>query len=446
MTIELGGTHGRTRTISDAELKAAKSAKSEKDVAAGFWSKIADWYCGTNKAEAMKQLFDFYHNQDKAEPFMALRDLASPAYQDRFSAEKTIDNHVEFRINVDNGKNDILVQSEGSTKDIHAVSWLKIENCFSKDDKPQAMKLFFDICANPDKSLLFLELKNLAALEYRENFTMQADWRNSVALSIHSNHPANTVTLHSTDSIADKILCDMLSADVPDFQKISCFEKLQHLNHPDFQNNLTQFDTVGKKGRTDKNWWLALSHGLDFKLTLTDIACDRQYLHNKLNEQETFKYQMKEDINHFSYYIDGEKLPDTSNKLANFYQELTNLGCTSEKQINAIEKLCCKDIFYTIYASVGEGTREATTTAIYDALTDFTIIRNDDDNQTFSVTVRQAQDITAGDGDISNSIQMVKDLDSCYKSKYAEMKATIDNQGKITVNDVKYYLSQEYKS
>lgn len=81
-------------SIDSAAIKEIKSASDKEkigSVASRIWDKIADWFCGTDRTEAKKCLFDLYSEKtsilEKVQSFNRLRDLAGSGYQDRFSTE-----------------------------------------------------------------------------------------------------------------------------------------------------------------------------------------------------------------------------------------------------------------------------------------------------------------------------------------------------------------------
>jgi hypothetical protein len=99
-TIELNGSWFN-RSISTSEIQDIQSAKSVDDVSS-TWDKIADWFCGTNKEEAKKLLFDVYNQSgtdERISSFSHLRDLASPAYKRNFDIEIT---HEGIKLSIDN--------------------------------------------------------------------------------------------------------------------------------------------------------------------------------------------------------------------------------------------------------------------------------------------------------------------------------------------------------
>lgn len=93
MPLEILGTRFNL-TISDRDIGVIKNANDREHIDNAcnkIWTKIVDWFCGTNRAEAKKLLFDLLSkktdNQRKLDSFNILRQLASPAYQDKFIFE-----------------------------------------------------------------------------------------------------------------------------------------------------------------------------------------------------------------------------------------------------------------------------------------------------------------------------------------------------------------------
>ncbi|MGL9735826.1 MAG: hypothetical protein ACR5LF_10065 [Symbiopectobacterium sp.] len=76
------------------EIKEIKNAKNQSEIKR-LWDRIADWFCGTDKENAKKALFELINylnlsiNNDNAniriDAFNQLKAMASPAFKDAFT-------------------------------------------------------------------------------------------------------------------------------------------------------------------------------------------------------------------------------------------------------------------------------------------------------------------------------------------------------------------------
>ncbi|MGL5126940.1 MAG: hypothetical protein ACRC7D_01885 [Aeromonas popoffii] len=99
--IGLDGTRFN-RTINQDEISSIASATSVDNVSS-IWGRIADWFCGTKKEEAKKELFGLLHNDSglqRVEHFTKLRDISSPAYKDNFHYEASHGENGLFNVNL----------------------------------------------------------------------------------------------------------------------------------------------------------------------------------------------------------------------------------------------------------------------------------------------------------------------------------------------------------
>ncbi|WP_333004329.1 hypothetical protein [Vibrio coralliilyticus] len=100
MSLNISGTFDRT--ISDARIEHVKQANTKEEATyMGLWDKIKDWFCGTDKAQALAHLYEITHEIDtetsesaskKMEAFCKLNQLAGSGFTNRFQGE-VIDNH-----------------------------------------------------------------------------------------------------------------------------------------------------------------------------------------------------------------------------------------------------------------------------------------------------------------------------------------------------------------
>ncbi|HCZ4708616.1 TPA: hypothetical protein O3H02_004282 [Salmonella enterica subsp. enterica serovar Saintpaul str. CFSAN004144] len=87
-TISLNGTRFN-REITKSDIASIASA-TNVDAVSSTWGRIVDWFCGTKKEEAKKELFGFIHNDlshQKIDHFTKLKNMVSPAYKDNFTYE-----------------------------------------------------------------------------------------------------------------------------------------------------------------------------------------------------------------------------------------------------------------------------------------------------------------------------------------------------------------------
>ncbi|MCL1126454.1 hypothetical protein [Shewanella surugensis] len=125
--IELNGSWFN-RSISPSDFQEIKTAKSVNDVSS-TWGKIIDWFCGANKEEAKKLLFDVYNNQlstnQRISSFSNLRDLASAAYKRNFDIEIT---HEGIKLSIDNDLLKETLQPQANDEGLINIINLKYGN------------------------------------------------------------------------------------------------------------------------------------------------------------------------------------------------------------------------------------------------------------------------------------------------------------------------------
>ncbi|WP_083949307.1 hypothetical protein [Vibrio ostreicida] len=95
MSLNISGTFNRT--ISDARIEHVQQAQSKQQATyMGPWDKIKDWFCGTDKAQALSFLYDVTHGNDvntsesaskKMEAFCKLGQLAGSRYENQFKGD-----------------------------------------------------------------------------------------------------------------------------------------------------------------------------------------------------------------------------------------------------------------------------------------------------------------------------------------------------------------------
>lgn len=81
--------------VSSHELAAVKNASSRDQIGSvvtRILDKVCDWFCGTQRAEVKKHLFDMYSptstDQVKLTAFLALQSIAGEGYKDRFQSSR----------------------------------------------------------------------------------------------------------------------------------------------------------------------------------------------------------------------------------------------------------------------------------------------------------------------------------------------------------------------
>ncbi|WP_406705242.1 hypothetical protein [Sodalis sp.] len=90
------------RTICHYEIEKIKNYENKSDVES-LWGKITDWFCGTQKEEAKKALFDIIHNDNtdiKIKCFNQLKRIASPSHKEKFTCEITEFNDNLFTVDL----------------------------------------------------------------------------------------------------------------------------------------------------------------------------------------------------------------------------------------------------------------------------------------------------------------------------------------------------------
>lgn len=103
MTIQISGVRFNL-TMSDDHILSVQNAVDREHIGTlvdRIWTKISDWFCGTNRTEAKKLLFDLFSpmtdDDTKFESFHRLKGLVSPVYQDKF-LETSVPG--EYRVNL----------------------------------------------------------------------------------------------------------------------------------------------------------------------------------------------------------------------------------------------------------------------------------------------------------------------------------------------------------
>ncbi|MCW2475548.1 MULTISPECIES: hypothetical protein [unclassified Symbiopectobacterium] len=94
-----------SRTISLNEIEGIKNAKNPNEIKS-LWGKIADWFCGTDKENAKKALFELINNDDatiKIDAFNQLKAMVSPAFKDAFTYTTTAISDTSFTVNLSIG-------------------------------------------------------------------------------------------------------------------------------------------------------------------------------------------------------------------------------------------------------------------------------------------------------------------------------------------------------
>ncbi|WP_196908451.1 hypothetical protein [Candidatus Symbiopectobacterium sp. 'North America'] len=94
-----------SKTISLNEIEEIKNAKNPSEIKR-LWDRIADWFCGTDKENAKKVLFELINNDDaniRIDAFNQLKAMASPAFKDAFTYTTTAINDTAFTVNLSIG-------------------------------------------------------------------------------------------------------------------------------------------------------------------------------------------------------------------------------------------------------------------------------------------------------------------------------------------------------
>ena len=80
-----------SRSINTSDIDNIKIARNLNDVSS-IWGKIADFFCGTNKEEAKKELFKLMHPSTtldtKLNSLSKLKEMASPAWENNFTQDE----------------------------------------------------------------------------------------------------------------------------------------------------------------------------------------------------------------------------------------------------------------------------------------------------------------------------------------------------------------------
>lgn len=126
-----------SRTITLDEIEGVKNAKNQNEIKS-LWGKIADWFCGTDKENAKKALFELLNNDDidiKIDAFYQLKAMASPAFKEAFTYTTAV-NDTEFTVNLSIGAlfstGEIAMESEKIDLSDHIKTFT--DKCFSDDD------------------------------------------------------------------------------------------------------------------------------------------------------------------------------------------------------------------------------------------------------------------------------------------------------------------------
>jgi hypothetical protein len=114
VTIVLEGARFN-RQISESDITKIGSTSNRNDFGS-IWGKIADWFCGTNKEGAKRELFNLMHpesNDQAIQSFNQLKDMASPTHKEYFTY--TSSNNDDGSFNVKLTIEDILETKELKT-------------------------------------------------------------------------------------------------------------------------------------------------------------------------------------------------------------------------------------------------------------------------------------------------------------------------------------------
>ena len=170
MALEISGTIFNL-TISDRDIEIIKNANDREHIDSRcnrIWEKIVDWFCGTNRAEAKKLLFDILSkgkdDQKKESSFNRLRQLASPAYQDNFKICE-INIGTEFTIHLGKKEDSIIFV----LKNNHDFSVQESQNQIELMKETDAIINSFDI--NNEIIKYHHESKSTSIQKLREEFT-----------------------------------------------------------------------------------------------------------------------------------------------------------------------------------------------------------------------------------------------------------------------------------
>ncbi|MFT8209448.1 MAG: hypothetical protein ACMZI0_00225 [Symbiopectobacterium sp.] len=80
-----------SRTITLNEIEGIKNAKNSNEIKS-LWGKIADWFCGTDKENAKKALFELINNDDT--------NIKIDAFKGAFTYTRTAINDTSFTVNL----------------------------------------------------------------------------------------------------------------------------------------------------------------------------------------------------------------------------------------------------------------------------------------------------------------------------------------------------------
>ncbi|QZN94148.1 hypothetical protein [Symbiopectobacterium purcellii] len=152
------------RTFSDENIqRAINSSSKDEAIHVGIWEKIKDWFCGTNTSEALEKIYELTHNNDeldtesilkKVTAFYQLKEMAYPAYQDRFQAFITQNNEdgtYTFSFSIKNVMDERELVYGSTEKDVCSLKERELTNSSELLDNDTVIRAGLDVALNKVK-------------------------------------------------------------------------------------------------------------------------------------------------------------------------------------------------------------------------------------------------------------------------------------------------------
>ncbi|MGX8940440.1 hypothetical protein ACWWJF_07780 [Symbiopectobacterium sp. Eva_TO] len=152
------------RTLSDENIqRAINSSSKDEAIHVGIWEKIKDWFCGTKASEALEKIYELTHSNDepatesvlkKITAFYQLKEMAHPAYQDRFQAFITQNNEdgiYTFSFSIKNVMDERELVYGSTEKDVCSLKERELTNSSELLDNDTVIREGLDVALNKVK-------------------------------------------------------------------------------------------------------------------------------------------------------------------------------------------------------------------------------------------------------------------------------------------------------
>ncbi|WP_063657506.1 hypothetical protein [Candidatus Arsenophonus triatominarum] len=184
------------RTLSNEYVQRAVNSSSKEDaIHIGIWEKIKDWFCGTNASEALEHIYELTHNDNefttesavnKVIAFYKLKEMVSPAYQDKFQAfiTQNEDDTYIFSFSIKDVMDERALVYGSTEKDVYSVEKKELTNNIVMNKDIEISLLFQIKCSDYYTKQLFL-LDSIDGLDVCNQKGTENEWIYNFAQSIY---------------------------------------------------------------------------------------------------------------------------------------------------------------------------------------------------------------------------------------------------------------------